>query len=149
MLRSQFFSPSCCGHTSVLYVCVSIPALQVGSPVPFFYTVYMYTWTYNICCLFLTYFTHWWPCLKLRKLCALDHLLTPSQRSQKGCKTQCCLSDRQAAMRHPFSPALVVLPLVLQLTVFFWSIFHYENFLSGTSHYLGSWFLGVSLQAEW
>ena len=38
MLLSQFVppSPSHCAHMSVLYICVSTPALQIGSSVPFF-----------------------------------------------------------------------------------------------------------------
>ena len=38
MLLSQFIPLSfpCCVHKSALYVCVSGPALQIGSSVPFF-----------------------------------------------------------------------------------------------------------------
>ena len=41
MLPSQFIPLSFphCVHMSVLYICVSIPALQIGSSVPFFYKV--------------------------------------------------------------------------------------------------------------
>ena len=37
MLFSQFLPPTpipCCVHKSVLYVCISIPALQIASSVP-------------------------------------------------------------------------------------------------------------------
>ena len=36
VLLSQFVPSPCCVHKSVLYVCVSTPALQIGSSVPFF-----------------------------------------------------------------------------------------------------------------
>ena len=43
-----------CDHKSVLYACVSIPALQIGSSVPFFYIPYICV---NIWYLFLSF----WP----------------------------------------------------------------------------------------
>ena len=39
------FSP-CCVKKSVLYVCISIPALQIGSSVPFFQILYIYIYIY-------------------------------------------------------------------------------------------------------
>ena len=36
VLLSQFIPPSFSGSVSILYVCVFIPALQIGSSVPFF-----------------------------------------------------------------------------------------------------------------
>ena len=43
-------------HKSVLYVSISIPALQIGSSVAFFPRFHIYALIDNIC-LFLTYFT--------------------------------------------------------------------------------------------
>ena len=40
-------SPFCHVHKSVLYVCVSIAALQIGSSIP--YIFYIYKLIYNIC----------------------------------------------------------------------------------------------------
>ena len=41
--------PPHCAHKSILYVCVSIPSLQIGSSIAFFWIPYIYTLTYCIC----------------------------------------------------------------------------------------------------
>ena len=45
----------CCIHITILYICVSIPALQIGSQGPFS-IFHVYAWIYTLF-LFLTYFT--------------------------------------------------------------------------------------------
>ena len=58
MLRSQFlplFFPRSV-HKSALYVCVSIPALRVGSSAPFS-KFHIYAFIYDISFVFLTHFT--------------------------------------------------------------------------------------------
>ena len=45
-----------CVHKSVIYICISISFLQIGSSIPF-YRFHICVLIYNICFLFLTYFT--------------------------------------------------------------------------------------------
>ena len=54
MLLSKFvpLSLPCCVHKSILYICVSILALQIGSSVPFFLFPH-YVLIYDICFCFL------------------------------------------------------------------------------------------------
>ena len=51
MLLSQFRPPSpyLLVHLSILYICVSIPALELGSLVPFFSRFHIYVLIYSIC----------------------------------------------------------------------------------------------------
>ena len=52
VLLSQFVPPSPCVHKSVLYICVFIPSLQMGSSVPFFQIPYVH---FNIQYLFFSF----------------------------------------------------------------------------------------------
>ena len=47
-VRPTFSLPRCV-HKSVLYICVSIPSLQIGSSVPFFSRFHIYVLIHNIC----------------------------------------------------------------------------------------------------
>ena len=57
-LISQFNPPSPFPHfhMSILYICISIPSLQIGSSLPFFYTPHICT-NMQYILFFLTYFT--------------------------------------------------------------------------------------------
>ena len=46
-------------HQFVLYICVSITALQINSSVPFFSRFHIKVVLYEICFFFLTYFIVW------------------------------------------------------------------------------------------
>ena len=45
-------------HTSAPSLYAAIPALQIGSPVPFFWIAHIYILTYDICCFFKPFKTY-------------------------------------------------------------------------------------------